>query len=467
MAVATLDFTTGPSTLPDIGELSYNGCVFSPLFESNVSGVVIRDNASRTTKYMEYTITVDGYVTLPAGATTTTGVMATLRNRLSAQGGRLVYRGRGCDINVNGAVLKDVAWGPTPEVLEFQPLGAGRSAKVKWTVKTRIPEIVRNVAFVKLGEESATLLQFNYETVVSYGDDGFSTLSIRGTQEIPLTRTPMQNIRTVPTTVDSLRIEVENRLLRDIDLSRFRVTRREFSVSRDKRTMEWDFALEEKPYMDLPPDCTIARGSYNVRPARAGMGLCKWLCTLRATYTVRADRPRRVAWLAFLALLRLRMRESSLAIVPLLNEERQNPLTRAFVGGFLRGPVVNLARGVFSLNRFSSRLWGALIDPPQVERRIVGGNEPGAPGNAWLIDFSFDEGLYLDSKTTSFSATWRIVTVFSHILLASGLWKKVPEKTADGSNLWATTMRNVSVSQSWLQNTLNPNIDIIVDFGGG
>ena len=63
--------------------------------------------------------------------------------------------------------------------------------------------------------------------------------------------------------------------------------------------------------MDLPPDCPIARGTYSVRPAKVGMGLVTWLCTLRATYTVAMPSPyrspemgrRKNAWLAFLALL--------------------------------------------------------------------------------------------------------------------------------------------------------------------
>ena len=33
--MATFNFTTGPATLPDVGELSYNKCVFGPLFNTN------------------------------------------------------------------------------------------------------------------------------------------------------------------------------------------------------------------------------------------------------------------------------------------------------------------------------------------------------------------------------------------------------------------------------------------------
>ena len=146
-------FSTGPSTLPDVGVCSYNGCVFSPLFESNVSGKAVPDEARRTIIYMEYIITLDGYVNAPDGAafllgtgalaytpTSTDGSMRDLRRLLSKQGGALNYTGRGNDIIVNVGDIRDVKWGPIPEILEFQPLGAGRSAKIKWTVKVAILE---------------------------------------------------------------------------------------------------------------------------------------------------------------------------------------------------------------------------------------------------------------------------------------------------------------------------------------
>lgn len=459
MAVSTTSFTTGPSTLPDTGVLSYNGCVFSPLFETKVSGDPVKDNAQRTVKYMDYTITVDGYVTLPAGASSISPTMVNLVKLLTAQGGHLVYKGRGLDLIVNpqvdggfGDATRDVAWGPVPELIEFQPLGGGKSAKIQWKVKVRVtyyPNTTTIRTDLRGRITSGSLLQFNYETVVGYGDDGFSRLSITGSMEIPLTRIPTQATRTLRYTVDSYRVLIERQIMEGIDLDRFRVVQREFRVSRDKRSMEWEFTAEERPYMDIPPDCTVARGTYSVRPSKVGPGLCNWLCTLRATYTVRADRPRRVAWFAFLALLRLRMSQSKLAETPNLQDGNQNPTLRAARAGldYAFSPTIPNA----------TRFWSETM---RSQNRIVSESR-----KAWLIDFSFDEGLYLDSKTITFSATWKLVTTFSHILLASGLWKKLPESDPKG-NIWAISMRDVSGSQSWLPNRLDPRLDVIVDFGG-
>lgn len=467
MTVATIDFTTGPATLPDIGTLSYNGCTFSPLFTTEVSGQMVKDDATRTVKCTEYSITVDGYVTLPDRAASVSPTMVKLRTLLEQQGGALVYKGRGMDLTVNpaGAVAgatKDVAWGPVPEVLEFQPLGGGLSAKVRWRCKTRVPEmpsLVAGMPTVGKGAAAVPLMQFNYETTVDYGEDGFSSLSVKGVLEIALTRATVAT-RTLTQTVDDVRGEVDRRILGGVDLTRFMVKRRAFNVSRDKRVMAWDYSIEEKPYMDLPPECTIAHGTYSVRPTKQGMGLCTWLCSLRATYVVRADRPRRTAWIAFLSLLRLRMAFSKVPPNVDLTIKSPAPTSLAPSRGTLA--AITLTGGPLSplLPQYAywkaAELWGYFNKDTT---KAVSDSR-----KAWLIDFGFDEGLYLDSKQISFNATWRLVAPLTHIMLASGMWSKVEGARRD---LWSTSVQNVMGSQSWLANRLDPKLDVIVDLGGG
>ncbi len=481
-------FTTGPSIVPDVGVLSYNGCVFSPLFLSNVSGRAVEDDARRTIKLMEYEIVVDGYVTLPAGDSSTSPTMSRLRSLLNAQGGSLSYQGRGNDIVVNiGDSDKDAAWGPVPKILEFQPLGGGLSAKVKWTAKVHVVEPQPSAANAVGGagaraggvgpiqffkgpinpgpaqakpfqaqgkggggggpgkgpDRGVRMLQFNYESGVTYSDDGYSTLTNRGILEIPLTRDPSQSTRTFKITSDFLRGEIERRIMSGIDLKQFRPVRRTFSTSRDKRVLTWDFAFEEKKYMDLPLACMGARGSFTCRPARSGMGMASWMCTLRATYTVRADRPRRLAWFAFLALLRHRMEFSEWGNVEETPARRPNIiLPPQFSPSLLTltSDVINLYKTFFKSQ----------------EKKVVDNRK------AWLMDFSVEEGLYQDSGTVTFSATWKLMTTFSHILLASGLWSRVEGKDR---SLWATTIKEVAGVQSWIPNIART--DIIVDFGGG
>ncbi len=499
---AQANFTTGPSILPDVGVLSYNGCLFSPLYQTNVSGKCIQDDARRTTKLMEYVISVDGYVTLPEEDDSTNIVMGNLRSMLTAHAGQLIYQGRGNDIivNIGGKGGADVAWGPVPELLEFQPLGGGKSAKVKWTVKVHLYETQAVVVGGALGavggagkplleingpvpgkgpafqkkpdppvqgggkgggggggpgkgpDNPLRMLQFNYESTVSYGEDGFSTLSNKGILEIPLTRSPNQASRTFVNTADDLRGEIERRVMSGIDLKRFRMVRRNFTLSRDKRVLTWDFTAEEKPYMDMPPYCTIARGSYTVRPARQGMGLATWMCTLRCTYTVINTVSRRAAWSAFLAILRLRMKQAEFGIDPTVVAVAPAPL-RGLPPG-LRGVLGQLdqaADAAIQMLELWNKAQEAEVKEDNRDKR-----------KAFLMDFNIDEGLYLDSKTITFSATWKLITTFSQILIATGIWTRVLDKDRV---LWATTLSEISGVQSW-----HPNIartDIIVDLGGG
>lgn len=469
----TFTYTTGPATLQDVGELSYNGCLFSPLYATKISGTVVRDAANRTTRYMEYTLIADGYVTLPAGASDINGNMNTLRRLLTAQGGRLRYTGRGFNLNVNpeqggrppvrppapglppggGTIVtvnlegQDVAWGPIPELIEFQPLGAGRSAKIQWKCTTRIPEVKA---------KGKGLIQFNYDCGVSYGEDGYSSLTVRGTIEIPMTRTK-QDSREVIRSADDFRSLLETRVLTGIDLENFRITKRDFQVSRDKRTLEFDVAAEERPYMDMPAGCTVARGNFTVRPTKVGAGLINWLCTLRATYTVALGTPRRIAWLNFLALLRLRMNCARPEYMPEIPDPQD---------GKKPPPPRSPGRKIFGI-LFPGVDFGLEVAKQEIQSTTPGTNGiPNPSQAAWLIDFSIDEGIYLDSKTISFSATWRVLSKFQYILYASGIWKKLPERDAQDRSLWATTMQPIQRSQSWLVNNVEPALDVIVDFGG-
>ena len=467
MPVATIPYTTGPSVLKDVGLLFYNDVVFSPMFVTKISGKIVQDDANRTTKFIEYVIQVDGYVTIEDNQASVNNIMELLRTLLTQPGGRLIYEGRGFDIDVNrlrgtshsvnfseDAQKADVAWGPFPELIDFQPLGGGKSAQVVWKVTVRIPELKRG--------GNSNFLQFNYETQLEYGEDYFSTLHVNGVLEIPMTRN-IQTTRTLTETVDNYRDKVEARVFAGVDLSRFTIANRSFNISRDKRILQFSVTLREKPYMDLPPGCPNARGSYSVKPSKQGPGLASWTCTLRGTYTVAPNWPRRTAWVHFLSLLRLRMRSSEYGPDDVIGGDARPFPARALsrMGGIAMDFVIGSAYSlgpVYAGMRAFARSTSSEVDrvTPDKDRR-----------RAFLIDFSIDEGIYSDSKTVTFSASWRMVSTFQYILRRSGLWRKVPEKNVAGENLWAQSMATISQSQSWIRNELDPNLDIIVDFGGG
>jgi hypothetical protein len=197
-------------------------------------------------------------------------------------------------------------------------------------------------------------------------------------------------------------------------------------------------------------------GDYVVKPATQGMGLCTWFCSLTVTYTVRNDKARRIAWLSFLALLRLRMSASAQANIPAgVNVQAQQNGANPVVNP---GAVGNNVAGA-AFSGFVNPLGGVLALLPAQTPRV------NTSRRAFLIDFNFREGLYNNSKKITFSASWKLITTFTHILLASGLWTKLPEVDDNGNNLWAASMADISGAHSWLRNDFKTTEDVIVDFG--
>ncbi len=460
---------TGWSLLPDPGRLAYNGIVFSALYVSKITGTVVQDDAKRTTKYVEYLIEVEGLVTLNPGEDNTDASWLQLRRQLTVHGGVLVYRGKGfSDLTVNllGSPIRDVAFGPVPTILAFQTLGQNRSSFIKWQVITRVAEVTLPL-FSPIKTAGAhplivPVLQYNYEAEISYGEDGYSALSLRGVLEIPMTR---QNVdeRTLTNIVDAYR---SSWLDIKFDLTKFRIVKRDFTVSRDKRRIDWIYSVEELPPMDLPPGSTIARGSFNVRPVMhvPPFGIISdklWYATLRCTYTIRPDFPRETALYAFYAMWSFRMRQSVHGNVPGLNQQgnslqqqqaSQNNVTlldaAAAQAYFIFPPAAPLVLG-YAYNR----IFQQKPEPPPEEFKT-----------AWVTDFTIDEGLYLDSKSITFSAAWMLTCTFATLLNATGIWHRPPDV---GATTWATSIQDVMGWRSWLTNRLDPTADVIVDMGGG
>lgn len=420
--------TTGLAPLPDVGVLAYNGVTFNSMTKTELTGKPIKDNAGRTITSIEWTLSVDAYVTLEQGQDTIDSTMRTITLQLSQARGELAYTGKGFGANfvVNKpGGLQDVAWGPTPTLFECQPLGASRSAKVKWQVVFTIPN-----TFPTIGP----LLQFNEELNISYDEDAYATVSIKGTMQIPLTGLPQTN-SAITTTVDAYRQRFLDQVANSFPLNLFRVLRRNFNVSRDRRTMEWEFQGEQLPPQGLPWSATTARGRFTVRPHRMGPGLAQWLCSLNCTYTLPPGVARRVAYQHFALLLAVRMRQSQFG--GLANRPPPvNPIVQA---------VVNQSSILQLLQRN--------LQAEQARQRQ-------ANTACFIVDFGVDEGLFLESKSVTFHASWMLFSQYRNILRASGIWRTAG---TEGGDTWATSVRNISGWKGTLRNSIQATQDAIVD----
>lgn len=466
--------TTGPAPLPDIGQLSYNGVQFNSLYRSEFNAKPLQDKAGRTIKYVEATLDVEATVTLPAGAKDLDPSALQIRQLLEQQGGVLIYTGNGTGgLVVNTKQNPDVAWGPVPKLVSFKPLGQGRSAEVHWQVTTWILDIP---SMPLLG-----VLELNFESSVSFDDEGYSIVSFKGTLEVPFNR-PSPDIRAMQLTVDNFR---ETWLNIQIDLTQFRPTRRVFQTSRDKRTIEWEFAAEELPPMGLPKYASKARGTMSVRPIRNASGrgfpqaTAMWTCTLKATYTIRKDFRADTALLLFYALLWFRMRSSQNGLFPPItagpaNANQQRPNAGGGIFSGIVDAIASSGGAVGSNISFQQQFQqqGQQQQPgtlPASSFKKILASGRAQPGSAILTDFGFDEGLHLDSKTITFDATWMLLTSFQTLMRASGVWRWGPETagTIGGNTTWSAKMQDMMGWRSWMQNQLDPAMAYIVDMNTG
>jgi hypothetical protein len=496
MAVRQFQFTTGSASLPDTGELSYNGVRFSSLFHSRLQGQAVEDNANRTVKYVEWRLMAEGIVTLAQGATTIDDAIVTLKEKLDEQGGTLTYKGRGFgELVVNpagGGGLRDVAWGPIPQTFEFIPLGNGLSASVTWAVTVRLPEKkhVRPFSFVLGSTKDPTgalaagilaargdvpLLQFNEEISVGYGRDGYSSFSVKGTMELAQTRKKVDD-RSVDTTfLESERQRLMGIIGSRIDLTRYYLPTRHLEFSRDRRTMEWQFQADEQAPMGLPPWATEARGNFSIRPHKPGMSIIKWVCSMRCTYVIRKDFDRNNAWRAFVALARARMDAHQFGQLPdidITSGENQSQILAGVGVGAVSGgvigtvfPVVGTTIGAIVgavVGGVSTAVWEAFFGVPR-GNLLVQGIRGKQKAQYWAFHWGADEGLYMDSKTVSFEVSWMLLTTFKTVLEASGFLRT---SGLEGGEIWAKSVADIAGGSSWLRNGVGGG-DVIVDFGGG
>lgn len=291
------------ASLPISGELSYGGVRFMSLYNSKVSGRPVPDDAGRTNKCIEYIF--DVYATVGGTSGVTGQNLEVIRTTLSKNGLDLLYKNKGFGgfglvagspgatefaVNEENGIVKDVAWGPKPQVIDFTPIGDSNKAMVHWQCKTWVPECptLDPANFV------GSIMAFGYELIRSYDASGFETISIVGYLEIPLTWNFAD--RNVSSSADVF----WERIYPDVP-DGYKPVRRTRRLSQDRRRLDFEIVWEEMPSRALPEGCTSAKG--RMRIASSDRGMVNWNGTISATYTVAKDAPRSMAWDNFFALV--------------------------------------------------------------------------------------------------------------------------------------------------------------------
>ncbi len=247
--------------LPAVGTLYYNGVSFAGADTVKVSTVFVLDDAKRTVTHHEITIDV---VAIVAAVPTDTDLL-TIRAALSKAGQELKFlnRGFGTDIWINrpgGSGLRDMKWGPIPEILEWEPIGSANACQIHWRVKTCIP-----VCDISGVHKTTGVMAFNYEAAFTVNKKGFTTRRVTGYIEIAQTR----RVRAVPDSADLYR----NLITATAPLG-FERDQRDYGTSLDKSRLTFtivDKEIESKnPYPKNVISVSMRHAAHWTRSGDAG-----------------------------------------------------------------------------------------------------------------------------------------------------------------------------------------------------
>ncbi len=178
-----------------VGELSYNGFLFPGAIKASVRGAPVEDITGRVAKYVRYTIRVETMLfpgvdtgnldIFPETMTTADGQgdglfgVEAVRRALMEYGKTLVFSGKGFgnDFKLNTAI-QDVAFGPKPTTLVWEPVGGSKSVRIIWEVTATVAECPG------IQRVQGKIAQFGYDVAWEIDDEGLTTRTISGEFEV-------------------------------------------------------------------------------------------------------------------------------------------------------------------------------------------------------------------------------------------------------------------------------------------
>ncbi len=223
--------------------------------------------------------------------------MHLLRQRLSKAGQalKIEHDGFGPRVEINGySAVRDVAWGPTPKMISWEPIGHTRSCEVIWECEFCLP-----ICDGRTGSPAFSgLSALNYSIGFSFDSRGFTTRRISGYLEIAMTRN-QNNPRGLVDSADNYRNKIAVRKPANFE--------REVSwdLSPDKRRA--DFAIVDKEISSpnaWPPGVVKIQGTHRVGWSRSS--LSKMNNSISVSIEMAPDQLKSRAWLIFADIVKTR-----------------------------------------------------------------------------------------------------------------------------------------------------------------
>lgn len=280
--------------LSDVGTVGYNGYVFDGASHITIKCEPVYDDAQRTVIYHRYVVDVQ---TVVASAVGTDLTLLGIRSLLSKAGQILIVENKGFSsltVNATGGV-QDVAFGPKPKIVAWEPIGSLNAAQVTWQCETCIPYCLGPA-------EVQGLLAFNYAADYSIDHRLMTTRTIAGYLEIAMTRAaPTSGI--VPDTADAYRY-----LVNPTVPERFQRTAQNYHLSLDKRRLEFSLVDTEIPSRNPWPRGVVkVDARHRVNWTRRGGAAAKLRNVLSVDVELAPDQPALNAWAIFEAIAKKRL----------------------------------------------------------------------------------------------------------------------------------------------------------------
>lgn len=288
--------------LPFQNITSYGGYVFSQYVQTvGFSVEPVQDESKRTVVYNRYRIKLRDQIlgALNNNSFSQTPYKFTVaRDLLTKQGGQFVYTNRSVgNVSINTGQIKDILYGPKVNSLNVIPQPGNNAVVFEWEVEICIPECpAAQFAFATLA--------FNYRMRYAIGRYGETTRVMSGYLEIPANRGAGQLDRTLSDSADNYR---EN--INPPQLPGFRRIPGEFTLSFDKRRLDFTITDEEMVGPAPPPGIVDVKASHSFGASQRGLSY--WVGQIDAKYWVGAGYNPGLATEAFLTLVSDRLKASA------------------------------------------------------------------------------------------------------------------------------------------------------------
>lgn len=275
--------------LATVGTLSYNGVEFG--YMTRTTGVSVRPELSsdgRTVKYNAWAINFESTIN-GVNKAEVDAVATQCRRALTKVGGPFVLTDRAIgDIRVNVGPVRDVANGPIPTELSFEPaVGGNLTCKLRWSISFKIPECA-DASF------RFRAMEFTYS--VSYQiNNGYTTRTVRGKLQIPQNRIA-NGVRFPQDSADHYREQIVGE-----PPEGFKPGPYNFQLSDDRATLTFDYSHVEMGWNVFPPGVVDATASQTY--SSSGSVLQSWQTTINASYTLAKTADYRAAVRAFAKLV--------------------------------------------------------------------------------------------------------------------------------------------------------------------